>query len=263
MWAGDARVARVARIVSDFGGGPVGGSRILDLACDEGNFSLELAQLGAAEVLGIEGRDKQDAANAKREALGLANVRFERGDVRNVTAETHGVFDVVLCLGILYHFDVPDVFTFAENLAGLTGRCAIIETQISLSRKRREVHADREYWGRTYPEDISMSGASLDNPESFWPTKSSLLNLLADVGFTTVAEVQVPAIPEVNAFRDHVALVAAKGEPHGFDPPERVAWPERLPLVAHPTQGLRWRLVERIGRARGRGLATIFQRPGP
>lgn len=261
MWAGDARVARVARVVWDLAGGSLADLRILDLACDEGNFSVALAQLGAAEVLGIEGRDKLDAANAQRQALGLSNVRFERGDVRQVTADTHGAFDVVLCLGILYHFDVPDVFHFADNLAGLTRRYAIIETQVGLSDKRREVHNGREYRGTTYPEDVAMSGASLDNPESFWPTRPSLLNLLQAVGFTTVAEVLIPAIPDVNAFRDHVMLVAARGERQDFDPRQPADWPERLPLLAHPAQGLRWRLMERIGRARGGGMPQIFQRP--
>jgi SAM-dependent methyltransferase len=261
MWSGDARVARVARVVSDLTGGALGDTRILDLACDEGNFALELAEMGAAEVLGIEGRDKLARANAQREARGLANVRFEQGDVREVTAQTHGVFDVVLCLGILYHFDTPDVFRFAGNLAGLTGRYAIVETQVSLTRKRREVHNGHEYWGRSYPEDVSKSGASLDNPESFWPTKASLFNLLQDAGFTSLAEIQVPAVPEVNAFRDHVVLIAAKGQPLASDQPRPARWPERLAPTAHPTQGLRWRLLEQARRIRGDGLSTIFRRP--
>jgi SAM-dependent methyltransferase len=262
MWAGDARVARVARVVGDLTGTSLAATRIVDLACDEGNFAIELAAMGAAEVVGIEGRaEKLVAANAAREARALTNLRFEAGDVRDVTLDSHGTFDVVLCLGILYHFDTPDVFSFARNLAGITTRYAIIETQVSLSKRRRAADGGHEYWGRSYPEDISMSGASLDNPESFWPTRASLLNLLQDVGFTTVAEVQVPIVPEVNVFRDHVMLLAAKGRPQEFDPPQPARWPERLPATAHPTQGLRWRLLERLRRARGGGMSTFFQRP--
>jgi len=253
----------VARIACDLAGGSLQGWTVLDLACDEGNFTLQLGELDADASLGIEGRgEKLERANAQREARGLTNVRFEQGDVRRVTAETHGVFDLVLCLGILYHFDTPDVFRFAENLAGLTGRYAIIETQTSLSRRRREADNGHDYWGLTYPEDIAMSGASLDNAESFWPIRASLFNLLQNVGFTSVAEVQVPAIPSVDALRDHVVLIAATGQRQSFDPPEPAAWPERLPRLAHPTQGLRWRLAERIDRARGGGLSAFFQRPG-
>jgi SAM-dependent methyltransferase len=251
----------VARIACDLAGGSLQGWTVLDLACDEGNFTLQLGELDADASLGIEGRgEKLERANAQREARGLTNVRFEQEDVRRVTAETHGVFDLVLCLGILYHFDTPDVFRFAENLAGLTRRYAIIETQTSLSRRRTESDNGHEYWGLTYPEDIAMSGASLDNPESFWPTRASLFNLLQNVGFTSVAEVQVPAIPSVNALRDHVVLIAAKGKPQRFDPPDRTPWPERLPLGAHPAQGVRWRIIERIAQARGRGLGEFFSR---
>jgi SAM-dependent methyltransferase len=261
VWVGDARVARVARIVCDLAGGSASGLRVLDLGCDEGNFAIQLGQLGANEVIGVEGRDKTTQATSRSEALGLSNVRFERGDVRAVTSKTHGAFDVVLCLGILYHFDTPDVFEFAENVAGLTERFAIIETQISLTRKREEHHAGHVYWGKTYAEDVSMTGASLDNPQSFWPTRASLLNLLLRVGFTTVSEVHVPAIPALNAWRDHVVLIATKGGPQAFDAPEPDVWPERLAPQAHPTQGIRWRATERIGRLRARGFTAIFRPP--
>jgi len=235
--------------------------RILDLACDEGNFAIQLAQLGAAEVVGVEARDHVKRAVERGKTLGLDNARFEQGDVRAITAETHGTFDVVLCLGILYHLDTPHVFAFAENLAGVTGRFAIIETNVSLSKRRKEMHEGREYWGKSYPEDLAMPGASIDNPQSFWPTKASLLNLLQRVGFTTVSEVHIPAIPIVDAMRDHVVLIAAKGGRQNFDPPQPAQWPEHLPRGAHPTQGLRWRIVERARRLRGGGLPAVFRGP--
>jgi SAM-dependent methyltransferase len=261
MWVGDARVARIARVVCDVSGGSLQGLRILDLGCDQGNFALQLAQLGAAEVVGIEARDQVKDATARRDELGLENAHFEQGDVRAITPESHGMFDVVLCLGILYHLDVPEVFQFAENVARLTNRFAIVETQISLSRKRKASYEGREYWGKSYPEDVSMRGASIDNPESFWPTRASLLNLLQSVGFSTVSEVHVPAIPDLDAWRDHLVLIAVKGAAQPFDPPEAAAWPERLSRQAHPTQGLRWRVNERLQRLRGGGLPAIFHRP--
>jgi hypothetical protein len=35
-------------------------------------------------------------------------------------------------------------------------------------------------------------------------------------------------------------------------------WPERVPPAAHPTQGLRWSVLERIRRRRGGGLNALF-----
>jgi SAM-dependent methyltransferase len=264
MWTGDARVVRVARVVTDLCGGSLAGRRVIDLACDEGNFSTELAARGAAEVIGVEGRARQAIARERAERRGVVNVRFEQGDVRHVTSTTHGSFDVVLCLGILYHLDTPDVFEFARNVVGLTkpGGFALIETNVGLTRPRRETFDARTYWGKSYPEDLARVGASLDNLQSFWPTRTSLFNLLQHVGFTSVLQVTMPVIPVVDQMVDHLLLAAVKGAPAEFDAREAEVWPERLTPGAHPTQGARWRLLERGRALTGRGrMAAIFQPP--
>jgi len=262
MWTGDARVARVA---TDLAGGSLEGMRVLDLACDEGNFANEVAEIGAAEVVGIEVRDSVYVARERARVRHLENARFEQGDVRNVTNATHGTFDIVLCLGIMYHLDTPAVFDFAHNLQGLVkdGGFALIETQIALKPRRTESYNDRVYRGKSYTEDVTMQGASIDNPLSFWPTRPSLMNLLSEAGFTSVLQVAVPAIPVVDQLVDHVVLAAFKGIPHPFDPTEPAVWAERRAAWAHPTQGLRWRLLERLRRLGGRSrMRAIFRRPG-
>jgi hypothetical protein len=108
---------------------------------------------------------------------------------------------------------------------------------------------------------VAQRGASIDNPTSFWPTRSSLLNLLQSVGFTTVFEVHVPTVAALNAWCDHVVLIAVKGDAQPFDPPNASFWPERLRREASPTQGLRWRVTERLRRLRGGGLPAIFRPP--
>ena len=80
---------------------PDGGLRILDLACLEGLFSLELAMQGA-RVVGVEIREGNlTKARFAAEALGVSGVEFVRDDVRNVDAGRYGRFDVILCSGIL------------------------------------------------------------------------------------------------------------------------------------------------------------------
>lgn len=264
MWTGDARVVRVARLVTDLCGGSLAGRRVIDLACDEGNFSTELAARGAAEVIGVEGRARQAVARERAQSRGVRNVRFEQGDVRHVTSTTHGSFDVVLCLGILYHLDTPDVFEFTRNLVGLTkpGGFTVIETNVGLSRPRRESFDACTYWGKSYPEDLAQVGASLDNLQSFWPTRTSLFNLLQHVGFTSVLQVAMPVIPVVDQMVDHLLLAAFAGSPADFDPAEPETWPERVRPGAHPTQGVRWRLLERRRTLTGRSrMAAIFQPP--
>ena len=74
---------------------------VLDLACAEGAHSIEFAAAGAKRVLGIEGRQIYvDRATFVAEAYGLNNVSFRLGDVRAISAEDPGTFDVVLFLGI-------------------------------------------------------------------------------------------------------------------------------------------------------------------
>ena len=46
-------------------------------------------------------------------------------DVRNLSVEKHGEFDVVLCLGNLYHLGAPDVFSFAARLSEVCRRSVL------------------------------------------------------------------------------------------------------------------------------------------
>lgn len=252
------RTMRVARVMADLSGDRLREARVLDLGCNDGGFSLEAARQGAAEVVGVEGRAENLAhAIERRAAEGLTQVEFINADVRSVTRERYGEFDVVLCLGLLYHLDVPDLFEFAAELAAMCRGYALVETQIGLKAKDTVQHGGRDYSGLWYAEDVSQPGASLDNRRSFWLTKPSLLNLLADVGFSSVAEVLNPVVPGLAEYRDHTLLVAAKGP---ATPPRMTErWAETLPPVAHPAQGLGYRVRDRLARVRGGGLPSLFR----
>jgi hypothetical protein len=72
-------------------------------------------------------------------------------------------------------------------------------------------------------------------------------------------------VPAVDAFLDHTTLVAfakprlANRTMPGPDSAFATRWPERPAMVAHPDQGLRYRLRERLLRRRGGGLAGVFR----
>jgi len=255
---GERRVSRVAQVVCDVSGEGLRSARVLDLGCNDGGFSLELARRGAREVIGIEGRDGNLVDGiARREAEGLTQVDFRIADVRTLSRELHGEFDIVLCLGLLYHLDVPDLFDFVRSFAEVCRGYALIETNVALTPRNEATSGGQTYHGLWYGEDTTRPGASLDNPRSFWPTKPSLLNLLGDVGFTSVTEVLSPAIPKLAEFRDHTLLLAVKGAPHSAERPER--WPERLPKQASPGQGARWFLRDRVARLRRGGFPSVFR----
>jgi hypothetical protein len=48
-----------------------------------------------------------------------------QGDVRDLSRQEHGLFTVVLSIGILYHLDAPDVFTFVERIAERDGNARV------------------------------------------------------------------------------------------------------------------------------------------
>lgn len=198
-----SRLKRVTQTISDVCQKPIQNLRILDLACLEGAFSIELAMRGAT-VVGVDGREANIVkATFAKQVLSLSNVEFVRDDVRNVNEETYGRFDVVLCLGILYHLDTPDLFQLVEKVASVTDRAVIIDTQLSRRPKASRTYNGRTYWGEvtkehnpsaTRQEKEKNVWMSLDNSEAFPLTRFSLFNLMQQVGFCSVYECINPPV---------------------------------------------------------------------
>jgi len=245
----EIKLRRIVQVVADLSGRPLEQLRILDLACLEGLYAVELARHGA-RVVAIEGREANiEKARFAKEVLGLGNLELIRDDVRHLSRQQHGQFDVVLCLGILYHLDVPEVFTFLERIAEVCQRFAVIDTHVSLHDRECHVYRENKYWGASYPEhraDVTPEEkakalwASLDNTKSFWLTRPSLYNGLLHVGFTSVYECHTPAEP-VKPY-DRTTLVAMKGRlvtlassPLINAVPD-TGWPERHTKTVHPNQ---------------------------
>lgn len=214
-----SRIRRVVQMITDFSKRPLEEFRILDLAVLEGAFSIELARRGAT-VIGVEGREANVAkARFAKEALALDNVDFVLDDVRNVDVATYGRFDVVLCLGILYHLDAPDVFHFLERIAGMCDQFAIIDTELHVIPEASQVYQGKGYWGvyreeheraATQAQKVDNSCMSLDNMKSFVFTRFSLLNFLQQIGFSSVYEC---AIPPVLGHAARATFLAVKGQP--------------------------------------------------
>src|SRR5512132_561545 len=76
--------------------GITSGVRVLDLGCGDGTTAVPAARLGA-EVLGVDIASNLVAAgNARAEALGLANLRFEEGDATELNELDDESFDLVV-----------------------------------------------------------------------------------------------------------------------------------------------------------------------
>ena len=264
VFAAERRIARTVQLVADAAGVPLAQLRILDLGAYECGFAIELAEQGA-EVVALEFRE-QHAAKGQwvRKARGLDNLTIVTGDVRELDSLVDGEFDVVLCLGLIYHLAADDAIAMLKAIAKRTRRFAIVEGQISLSRRETATVDGVDYSGLLYSEDELDPGSGVNTRHAFWFTRASLMRALATAGFSTVAEVGLPDMRAVVPFEDHVTLLAFIGErvamravPQDPSPPAD-AYPESSELIAHPTQGLRYRLRERVARMRGGGMKAIF-----
>jgi 2-polyprenyl-3-methyl-5-hydroxy-6-metoxy-1,4-benzoquinol methylase len=103
----------------------------LDLACSEGWFAHRLLDWGARRVVGVDIRPENiQRAELVREHLGVGTdrLRFEVADVFNLHRERMGTFDVVLCLGLIYHLENP---IGALRIArALTAAVCVVESQL-------------------------------------------------------------------------------------------------------------------------------------
>jgi SAM-dependent methyltransferase len=220
---GDAnavKVRRVLQVTKDLASRPLQELRILDAGCGEGVYSIE-AGLRGARVLALDARSERmssGAACAERHAL--ANVTFQLGDVRDLSAGTHGEFDVIFFLGILYHLDIPDVFRVLENMHRMCREFVVIDTFVSLTGEEQVEHRGRRYAGERVrehgdddPEAVRRARLlrSIDNTFSFRFTQDSLVRLLHDMGFSSVHQCLAPFEPEKPA--DRFTLVAHRGSP--------------------------------------------------
>jgi len=218
--ANGVKVRRVMQITRDLALRPFDKLRIFDLGCGEGGYAIE-AGLRGAEVLALDARtQRMDHGAACAERHGLGNVQFFHEDVRRVSRQTYGSFDVVYFLGLLYHLDTPDVFSVLENIYDLCTRLVVVDTLISLTAESTVEWRGQAYQGRRYREhddgdtdEVRRSRVlkSIDNTFSFHFTRGSLLRAIHDVGFTSVYECHVPFEP--GKAEDRITLVALKGMP--------------------------------------------------
>jgi ubiquinone/menaquinone biosynthesis C-methylase UbiE len=244
---------------------PIKDLRVLDLACLEGLYGLEFASHGA-EVVSIEVREPNlEKARFAGEALGLSNICFVQDDVRNLSVEKYGEFDVVLCLGIFYHLTVPDVFLFTEKMFDVCKQLTIVDTHVSLESNISHRHADHEYFGWTFREHDSASSAeerlkqlwaSLDNETSFWFTRPSIYNLFSNVGFTTVYSCNVPVVPSKGA--DSETFIALKGSKAQLQTSSVLndqalpLWPEKSLVGVYTGEGSRMGPLRKLRRLAGK-----------
>ena len=182
--ANGVKVRRAMQLTRDLATQSFDKLRILDSPAAKACTSIEAALRGA-EVIAIDGRnERMDEGQRIASEAGLTRLKFELNDIRHVSRTTHGLFDVVYFLGILYHLDSKDAFAVLENIRDMLTGFIIIDTHIALQGELEIDYRGRKYSGSrnrehqdTDSEAVRRSRLlmSLDNPFSFWFTKESLV----------------------------------------------------------------------------------------
>jgi len=173
---------------------------VLDIGAWDGFFSFECERRNAATVVACDyyawhgvgwgtGNGKAGFELARR--VLNSRVKDRDLDILDVTADTVGVSDVVLLLGVLYH--LRDPLLALERVAAVTGELLILETVVDMV-------------GVSRPAAAFYPGTELNgDPTNWWgPNPAAVVGMLRAVGFSRV-EVVTP-IPSAGyrAARAHV-----------------------------------------------------------
>jgi len=184
------------------------GMRCLDLGSAEGAHSIMIAENGAQEVVGLDGRQLYvDRAAFIAKAKGLANVQFRIADVRTLNSTELGQYDFVLCSGLLHHLNKEAFLDFTQSLFDLTGDTLMLYTHVSSEwvverfKLKATEQIDGKYSGSLFQEHkedstpeqrVAQVRASLDNLYSFWATEDSLIRRFVDLGFKSIIKLYEP-----------------------------------------------------------------------
>jgi SAM-dependent methyltransferase len=214
-------------------GGTLAGKRVLDLGCNAGFWSLKALEAGAEFVLGIDGREMHiEQSNLVMEARGIDPARY-RFEVANVFAWEPGTsFDVVLCLGLLYHVSKP--VELMERCSRWNTDLLVIDTSLSTMR-RSGFDVFQEI-----PDDPRTS---VESSLVLAPSRGAVLEMLRDVGYD--ADVLRPGFDSYEGAENYRlgtrrAFVASKNTPlAGLDVETRLG----------PEIGLRRLKYRLLGRA--------------
>ena len=168
------------------------GWRVLDIGCNAGFYSFELARRGA-DVLGID-IDPHYLAQARwaAELFGLRNVHFARRQLYEI--DTTERFDLILFMGVLYHLRYP--LLALDLLARLRPRLMIFQTLTQgsgeiCSQARQDCDfASRARLARPdWPHLAFVETTFCGDPTNWWvPNRAAVVGMLRAAGFEVIAQ---------------------------------------------------------------------------
>lgn len=136
------------------------GKSVLDIGAWDGFYSFEAEKRGASKVVAIDNFYRDDLEYTGSQGFEVAkeilksNVDFRKASVYDLNPETFGTFDIVLCLGVLYHLKYP--LYGLEKIYSVTKDLLILESHYDPYRGGKTPLA--RYYGTTNLDSTSWWG---------------------------------------------------------------------------------------------------------
>jgi len=158
-------------------GGSLAGKRVLDLGCNAGFWSLCAAQAGCDFVLGIDGRAmhvEQSQFVFEAQAIDRNRYEFRYGNLFELDFAELGEFDIVLCLGLLYHVTKPA--ELLEQIARVNRDLLVVDTTL-FPFPGAFLHLRKE--------SLEEPRNAVDYELVMYPTRQAVLDLVQQFGYST------------------------------------------------------------------------------
>lgn len=162
----------------------------LDLGCGVGYYSAMLRDLGF-QVVAADGRT-DNIAEARGRHTGID---FRVADAEDPSLPGMGAFDLVLCLGVLYHLENP--MRAFRNLRALTGKLLIVESVAAPGDEPYLVLLDEPA-----EEDQSLAAVSC------YPSESAIVKMAYRAGFPHVYRLR--ELPDHENYRTGLGRMQAR-----------------------------------------------------
>jgi SAM-dependent methyltransferase len=157
--------------------------RVLDIGCADGAYSFYAEQNGAKEVVSIDINEEQFGRQTRKSVDWSRGYRYAHHALKSrahfifpysaydVNKSEFGIFDIVLCLGVIYHVAHPLLLLERINEVLKVGGILVLETEISesftffahrMQKKNKEAIAARMH-RRSMSEKIKQRIFSIVN----------------------------------------------------------------------------------------------------
>jgi hypothetical protein len=167
--------------------------RVLELGPLEGHHSIILEKMGVRENISIESRD-DNLVKCRRikDKYKLDRTQFLKHNLELLadsreTPSFPGAFDLVFCVGVLYHLPEP-----VKALKWMRERAPMLflGTHYTEPEEHHDFayrHNGKTYKGKEYVEGGLSDGLSGMSPSSFWPYEPDLIAMVRDAGYSKIS----------------------------------------------------------------------------